>query len=183
MRAFFAINLPENIRHELYEIEQEMKKFLPSINWVKQENLHLTLKFMGDVRGEDLDALLDIASAHFLRFNPFTTNLKDISIFPAVGPRIIYTKLHSPELSEFVEKFIGVIDALEFVIPENRTFLPHVTLGRVREELNKFHIDQIQNLEYRNSFLINSVELMQAKLRPSGPVYSVIKSFELHGTH
>lgn len=185
-RIFIAINLPEEIKKELSSFEEKWPE-LPA-KWVKKENLHLTLAFLGYLRDDDLPKIIEITKEVSLRYSPFSINLIKIcyappKIFP---PRMIWAMGEkSKELGNLQNDLKNSL--LSLSIPQleeegERAFTPHITLARIRKwEFKKMEPEERPEIDEDIflSFRVNSVEIMESHLRRGGAEYDVLKSFPL----
>lgn len=179
MRVFFAINLPTKIQAEIDKLNKNLQKKLPKANWVKKENIHLTIKFVGDVNNNEL-RLLEVTAEKIIQDKKqFSVDIKNLSLFPASHPRVVSLGLESDDLINFAESFIKQIDRIDFVKAEQRGWLPHITLARIKENFESEHFEVIEQSKYESSFKVKSLDLMSSELTPQGPMYKVVKSFPL----
>jgi RNA 2',3'-cyclic 3'-phosphodiesterase len=128
IRLFVAIDLPEEIRDQL----SAMCFGLPGARWVEKEQIHLTLRFIGEVDGGVFRDIRDALAA--IRSEAFTMRLKSVGHFPPrKQPRVLWVGVEANsslvQLRNRVEKAL-VQAGLE---PEHRKFAPHITLARLRE--------------------------------------------------
>lgn len=184
-RIFIAINLPKEIKKELKSFQERWKE-LP-VKWVKEENLHLTLVFLGYVSDQEILEIFKITEKVAQEHQPFSINLRKITYGPEKKgiPRLIWVEGEkSKQLVELQEKLESSI----FELPtkklklENRPFTPHITLGRIRQwEFRKIEPEERPEIdeEVNLSFNVQSIELMESHLKRKGPDYFVLQSFLL----
>ncbi len=180
MRAFIAIELPDDVRRKLASIQEELKKANADIKWVKPENIHLTLKFLGNIpddKIEKIKALLDkIASRH----GKFEAILFKIGAFPKLEyPRVIWVGMDKGcNLAE--EIAVKIEDGCEHIgfAKEKRPFSAHLTLGRVRTGKNKVALKEklLSTAVKPQSFIVDKIILFQSTLTPRGPIYTPLHS-------
>lgn len=177
MRLFIAIDLSKEVKNYLFELQ---KKFygLGKINWVAKKNLHLSLKFLGDVKEEDLEEVKNILE--IIKFNKFKIILKDSGVFPTKNYiRVLWVGL-SP-VSKILELQKKIDEALLLKFPADQRFLAHLTLGRIKslKDKKKF-LELLESIKIEElSFDINSFELMKSELTKDGPKYTVLKKYDL----
>ena len=183
-RIFIAVNLPENIKKELL-LYQEKWPDLP-IKWVKPDNLHITLVFLGSVKDQEIleidKAVKEIAARH----QPFSINLNRICYAPPkkIPPRMIWAEGQKVEelanLKQDLEK--SLIDSgINFSL-ENRDFRPHITLGRIKAwEWKKIEPEERPEIDEEISlnFPVNSIEVMESQLKRGGAKYAILESVKL----
>jgi len=174
MRLFWAVNLPEPLKSRLASVQKELAKFCPGVKWVEQENLHLTVKFLGeapDILVPDITAKVQEALAGL---QPFELLLQGTGTFGR-PPRVIWVGVGG-DLEALRKVWDRVEDALAPAgFPrETRGFKPHLTLGRVREGRKVRLPDETVGMDGSAAFTVASVDLMRSVLTPRGPVYSVL---------
>lgn len=136
-RAFFAIDLPEKIRHEVTSLLAALRKINPdkNIRWVNTENLHITLKFLGNVTQLQCEHFLPEIEAEIAGRGKIEIKLDKLVLFPSKrSPRIIAL---SPSSFEQLAALTGKIEGLvaNYDVPtEARSFKPHLTLARIKDK-------------------------------------------------
>ena len=184
VRSFIAVNLNPEIKEYLTSLQVSLNVPETKIKWAEKDNLHLTMKFLGDISSEQTELLKLILKEITSRYSPFIIKLSsDIGIFPTYQlPRIIWTgikeganQLH--ELYSSIEKMLYK----EGFPRENKNFSSHITIGRVKYIKDKDNFIQvIKRIEISNlSQEVKSIYLMESKLTPNGPIYNIIAKFPL----
>ncbi len=185
-RLFFAINLPEKTKKEISFFQEEIKKSLErGVKWVEEENLHITMAFLGSVREEKVSSVISLASE--IKKAPFEVLLNEITYIPKDRRRakMIWIKGESLPLVSLREKLEKKLEASSVIsyIPDKREFTPHVTLCRMRsfewQRLSLLRIPLLEEFEVDIRFSVPSFELMESKISGRGPVYRTIESFPL----
>jgi 2'-5' RNA ligase len=153
------------------------------INWVPLHNMHLTLKFFGEVHEEQIETIDEVLQQVAQRHQPFAMELFGTGIFgSSYDPRVVWFGIrHSDAINALAT------DALDAVVPlgfprDRQNFRPHLTIGRVKGITDK-NIFQ-QTIRQHSETLIQEVkvesfELIESKLRPSGPVYTTLENYRL----
>ena len=184
MRCFVAIALPAAVRKHLVRIQEILRREDPDVKWVEEENLHLSLKFLGDVDDEALATLKGILSVEALRWPRLRLTYAGIGVFPEHGiPRVIWAGC-----SGDLERLAGLAGAVERAaeqvgVPrEHRPFVAHLTIGRVRSGRNVKRLKA--SLENQREVPLGSDEvagfvLYQSHLSNKGPIYEEVASFPL----
>lgn len=172
-RLFIAIDLPIEIKRELHKFEQELAKYISrGVKWVELENLHFTIRFLGETEEEKIPNITRIMDEVSQELNPFNISLKELGTFPNFkNPRIIWIGIEKgkKEILNLFNKLEGKITELGFR-KEEKDFSPHLTLGRVKERIRwneKWNIN-ILNIE----FLVEEMTLFESQLTPQGPIYT-----------
>ncbi len=136
-RTFAACDLTDEARAALARAQAALRDKLEGVRWTAAENLHLTMRFLGDVSSEDIGEVLAALSAAVADVPPLTLRLGRADVFPNWRrPAVIVAHLdadetHMQRLQDLHQKFSARLKPLGFA-PEKRAFRPHVTLGRVR---------------------------------------------------
>lgn len=185
MRAFIAIELSEELRSTLAQVQSHLKYSGADVKWVEKDNIHLTLKFLGEINEEKCEKVKSILDEICSSIKPFEISLKDIGAFPTIDyPRVIWVGLDngaegSKGLAEKIDDELSKIGSQK----ETRPFAAHLTIGRVRSPKNKEALKQkLSTLNLQPSTktqLINSVILFQSKLTPKGPIYTKLHEAQL----
>ena len=185
MRLFVALEIPSAVRENLATLLASMRALTKEPRWVRAENLHVTLKFLGEVAEgrvvEFRSALGEIRSD-----KPVALDFRGLGFFPnEMHPRVFWAGMEaSPNLKTLAGDIDGAVE--ELGIPcEKREFSPHLTLARFErprlpETLRK-HIAENQMREF-GSLRTNEFRLIQSKLKPAGAEYTTLASFRFaHG--
>ncbi len=189
MRLFIAVNLEEELKKRIVPLREKLKKTAADVKWVVVENLHLTLKFLGEVSEERATQIEPVVAPVLASFPPFEMRLSGFGIFPNFNyPRVIWLGIEegSENLKGLSEKIEDSLVPLGFE-KEERTFTAHLTLGRVRSLKNKPElikkIEEIHATENREigTQKVGSIYLMQSMLKPAGPIYLSLKEWQLSG--
>lgn len=182
MRCFIAINLDAAMKSGVDGVIRDLKKGDWDVGWIRAENLHLTLKFLGEVSADAMTRLEKGLSVAASGCDPFEMRLQGTGVFPdRKRPRIVWIDMIEPsgsllKLQELIE--IST-ESLGFA-PEDRKFSPHLTIGRIKsargkEELIK-EIEALNDKDFGNIH-VDGFSLMKSDLRPSGAQYTSLKEF------
>ncbi len=180
MRLFVAVFPPPEVREEA---SRTARRLLSDgrIRWSRPENVHLTLKFLGDVDEESLDGLRTVLKDACAAHAPFEARLAGLGAFPSARrARIIWSGVGTG--SEQLRSLAANIDvALSYsgFERETRPYEPHLTLGRVRGQ--PVSLDLPQEAGNGLLFKIRRIELIESTLADKGPVYKSIEDFVLVG--
>lgn len=184
LRCFVAVNLPETIREEVGSFFSALDRKIRGVKWVRQDNLHVTLKFLGNV---ERPAVAEIASAMEKTLSghrPFTVTLCGAGVFPPRGrPRIVWV-----DIAEGGEEMVCVQREVEDALgplgfpSEGRPFTPHLTVGRARALRDPGLLTRaLASISDRKwgEFVADRVQLMRSELFPTGPRYSILHTVHL----
>lgn len=192
MRAFVAIELSNEIRGSLAQIESHLKYSGADVKWVEKDNIHLTLKFLGEITEEKNEKIKYILDEIAKQTKSFELSLKIskegpcpfLGAFPNLDhPRVLWVGLDKGAVESrlIAEKIDDALLKIGFQ-KESRPFAAHLTIGRVRSPKNKEALkEKISNLQLKaySLQLIDAITLFQSKLTPKGPIYIKIHESKL----
>jgi 2'-5' RNA ligase len=179
-RAFLAIYPSSEVIKLLGKVLSDLKNSPLPAKWVEKQNLHLTLKFFGAQADDRIYEIEQVLEDVLSEFDPFTLKLKGVSVFPEDKPKIISADLEeSPELQKMKRAIDSEVSNLPFVQGDRRSFLTHITLGRVGAQLSPDHRKVLRDVVLSESWDVASVHLMESDLSGSSPNYSVLQSYQL----
>ena len=182
VRAFLAIDLDDDLKPKINTIIRQLKQTDAKIKYVELHNLHLTLKFFGDIDTNGLD-LLENAIANVLAdFNPFNIKIKGCGAFPNTSHiKVIWVGIDEDSI---IRQLHDMLD-MEFVklgFDKDRRFSTHLTIGRMKSPKNKNKvksiIEEFEEVEI-GEMEVSKISLKKSTLTPSGPIYEDITVFEL----
>jgi len=188
IRAFIAIDLSPEIQHQLSDVLERFTTQLDTlpIRWVGVNNIHLTLKFLGDVSLSNLMLLTDMIKSEISSHNQFEISIGGAGAFPNNRqPRVIWVGVEGPQELLIIQNGIETAAARLGYVKEERAFSPHLTLGRISRNATSPDIKLISQIleKTRIGFLgatwVDQVHLYRSDLRPAGAVYTKIFSTPL----
>ena len=181
IRSFIAIELPTAVKQELTTLEDILKKRCPQVvRWVDPQNIHVTLKFLGDVDSDRVDEINMAIDEATQGMSPFHLELKDLGVFPNLNKvNIIWVdaKGDLDKLTYLQKQIESNMEQLGFA-REDRDFTPHLTLGRVRDYASPDDRKKIGQVLAQTAFAsaqvitVNSVNLMKSQLTNTGAIYT-----------
>jgi len=179
MRTFLALELPHDIREYLSTVAKTLSQRFSGIKWVKAEGFHVTLKFFGEISEKKVEEIDVALKGIGTQYKPIPVRLKEIDAFPdLVRPRVIVVTLQ--EGVDIVKAIFHDIEnrlLTADIQKEGRKFTPHVTLGRVKNELPLLKKNIIPLEEKR--VLLDNLVLYQSTLTREGAVYAPLKEIKL----
>ncbi len=177
MRLFVAINLAYDVRQSVWRIGSELRDCGYPIKWVRPESVHLTLKFLGEVPEGGVEQVRASIRTAAAGESPFELLLSGLGAFPNPRrPRVVWIGCHSgPSVARIQQKLESELEHAGFP-REQRSFHPHITLGRVRRDARPASLsglaDQLGRLNFEASSVVESVDLMRSELSRSGAHYT-----------
>lgn len=190
MRLFVAVRLPEEIKAHLQEPWERLQA-LKEVHWIPLESLHITLKFLGSVDQARVPLLVDKLDAVAEECSLFSIYCESPGVFPsAQRPRIFWTGIQGDRarLERLAEEVNSGMGELGFP-KEERSFLPHLTLGRLKTEgASRQGRDLAERFSalfgaYKSPpFVISSFDLMRSHLSPHGSTYETLHVSVLKGS-
>jgi len=188
MRTFIAIELPKEFKEQLAKLQEQLKTSGADVKWVQPENIHLTLKFLGEIDEQISAKIINILEKTAHNKNSFYLNLVSLGGFPNMNfPRVIWVgiKKGEGETKEIAKELENEIAQLG-IPKEKRAFSSHITLGRVRSGLNRTQLanklNELTNDLFKESlpdFKITKITLFKSTLTPKGPIYEILKEAQL----
>jgi len=185
VRAFIAVEFSPEAREEFVRVEEVFKKAGADVKWVEPENVHITLKFLGNIPEEKIAYFAEkVEKAAFLT-RSFEMVLEGTGAFPGWGyPKVIWIGI-----GEGNKEIKGLAKSVEDVLAEegfekeNRPFSPHVTIGRVRTGKNRSRLKEIaESLEIKAvTSSVSRIILFRSDLSPKGPAYTPLATIDLRG--
>ncbi|MDI6793364.1 MAG: RNA 2',3'-cyclic phosphodiesterase [bacterium] len=184
IRCFIAIPLTQEIKEELVNIQEKLKKSDAGVKWVSPDSIHLTLKFLGDIPRIRLSSVSKMIKEVAHKKTWFEMSLSSLGAFPSIGkPRIVWIGIEDgqEELKELAEKLDLKLRSIG--LPgEEREFVPHLTLGRVKKLDNRDKLVEIIHsikAVFTEKMQVTKINLMKSQLTSTGPIYSVISTAHL----
>ena len=184
IRSFIAFELPAAVTSLLDNVQQELKALRLTARWVRPQNIHLTLKYLGNIKSGDIESIGQAMADAAGDCAPFTLTVGGIGFFPGIKrPRVIWVGLggDTDALRNFQRNLANRLATIGFP-SEKRPFKAHLTLGRIRQAVNPNILGQtIQDYSDLGNlkFSVDRIILFQSDLKPSGAVYSQLKLVEL----
>lgn len=182
VRAFLAIELEDSLRDKIFKVQRDFGKIDTKIAYVNSENIHITLKFFGEIDLEGIDMLSKKIEGVISNYKPFDVNITGCGAFPSKDHiKVLWFGIEDDKL---LKQLHDDLDA-EFEtigIDKDKKFSSHVTFGRMKSKKNKVAVrDKIE--EYENydigSMTVNKISLIKSTLTARGPIYDLIKEYKL----
>jgi 2'-5' RNA ligase len=183
IRAFIAIDLSPEIHQKLEEVSEKYKSQLAKVpvRWVPVTNIHLTLKFLGDVSLSNIEILTDMIQTEVSIHHQFELTVGGAGAFPnSRQPRVLWIGIQAPQELLVIQKGIEAATTRLGYAREDRAFSPHLTLGRVSRNATSQDVKDISHTleKTRIGFLgatcVEQIHLYRSDLNPKGAVYTKI---------
>jgi len=190
VRSFIAIELPENLKAELEELVGRLKsESRTGVKWVNPQDIHITLKFLGDVATTRLDEITGALKVAAYGIKPFRLKVTGLGVFPNPQKvRVAWVGVSGDMdiLEKLQQRVESNLETLGFT-RESRKFAPHLTLARVREQVSPMERQGFGQFISRTSFNadsdihVNMIHLIRSQLTSRGAIYSRLSKVELEG--
>ena len=184
MRLFIAINFTVKDRRRMYSAARKLRDAELPVRWVDMDQLHLTLKFLGEVRPERLGDVKEAVARVAEKTEPFPMVLKGAGAFPTMRrPKVIWLGADaSPELRCLKHDLEWELAPQGFE-REVRAFHPHVTLGRANKEARAGDFrgfeEIVEAMDFEREITVRRVELMESSLSSKGATYEPVMTATL----
>jgi len=184
IRTFVAANLASGLKETMAQGQERLKAARADVTWVKPENLHLTLKFLGQVEETRIPAVSEAVAAAARGYGSFRLVLGGLGAFPQPrAARVVWIGVSegAQALSALQARVEGGLESLGFP-REERLFTAHLTLGRVRGPRHREQLAVALTSTPAGplgEMMLHRIDLMKSDLGPGGARYSVLQSFPL----
>ena len=183
MRAFIAIDIGDNVRGKLVQAQDRIARTKAAkIKFVESENLHITLKFLGEITEEQAEEIKEILQKIASKYKKHEVKVRGIGVFPNYSyVRVIWAGVEGDQIiKSMVNDIEKELRKLGF--KRDKDFVAHVTIGRVKFVKDKVEfmltLKELANEDFGN-FTVDAIELKKSTLTPKGPIYETIARFEL----
>lgn len=181
MRLFVAIELEPDLKEAMLSLRDQLEGLSSSVRWIPESNLHLTLKFLGEVTEERAVEVRKALGSAVLGWSSFELSFVRFGCFPKRGPvRIVWAGVESP--SGEIEACAARVEDALFAVGferEERAFSPHVTIGRIKSDPSqsglRSAVEQAQSGKKTQG--ISAVSLFLSELKKTGAQYSLVERF------
>jgi RNA 2',3'-cyclic 3'-phosphodiesterase len=187
MRCFIAIDIDKKIKSALSGLQRRLRDSIDvkkgDINWVNTDNIHLTLKFLGEIKDEKVAEVCNIVKDVAGRYESFELDIESVGHFGGKSARVLWVgagdgEENLLELQEDIEESL----ALAGWPKETREFSIHLTLCRIRKPAAGMKLAQVSE-DYKDFKLgtmqADSVSVYQSELKPTGPIYTLLGNYKL----
>jgi RNA 2',3'-cyclic 3'-phosphodiesterase len=188
LRSFIAIELPGEIQQAIFRSTASLQKALPKplVRWVAPQNIHLTLKFLGDVSPANLERVADALRLEVATHPAFSMSVGGFGTFPTSRrPRIFWIGLEALPVLLAVQRGVEAVAARMGYPPEERSFSPHLTIGRVSPNATTAGLQKIRtalegiSVNTLGTVRVDAVQIFKSDLQPAGPLYTLLHSLPM----
>jgi 2'-5' RNA ligase len=184
IRAFIAITPPASLQQSVAEVQSTLQRFSFPLRWVKPAQVHLTLKFLGNIVPELIDPVTQAMQRALVPLEAFSLSIQGVGCFPNLArPRVLWMGIEAlhDRLGQLHQRLDTELATLGFA-PEDRPFRPHLTLARGQPRVASRHLAAVLQ-PYRDwhfgDMLVEQVTLFQSQLHRDGAVYTMLRSVPL----
>jgi 2'-5' RNA ligase len=184
MRIFIAVELSESIRTTIVQIQDKLRGTEDKIKWVDPSLIHLTLKFLGEVRKERVGAIIEVTQKIAQKFSPFFMEVKGVGVFPGLSsPRVIWLGVGSGSTN--LQKLNSELEnhlAKDGFSKEKKKWTPHLTLGRVKSLVEPQKLSNLilgEKEIVAGEMQVREISVIESHLAPRGPIYNVLEGIRL----
>ncbi len=189
VRCFTAVLLPDNVRHALAVAMRERDAAMraagiASPRWEREENLHCTLNFFGNVEESLIDPFLAAARSSLTGIGPLNLTIADFGMFPETrAPRVLWVGMqeHDGHLHDIYARLVECAEGVGMHPDTGHAFHPHITIGRWKDAhpVRRDAVTALLPAQLFGAVQIASIALMRSVTGPGGSVYSVVGIVEL----
>lgn len=179
IRSFIAVEIPEGVQAQIGQLQQKFKNLQGNIKLVKSENIHLTLKFLGDIDQSQLNKIKEKIDDTAKISKKFEIKICGIGVFPKLDfPRIIWVGIEDDE--KHIEKiYQNLEDGLSKIgfEKEKRAFHSHLTIARIKYLKDKVELKKIlETTQFiiSEQITVNEISLFKSTLTPKGAIYTLL---------
>ena len=191
LRSFIAIKIPAEIQDAIARQTAPLQKALPKplVRWVAPQNLHLTLKFLGDVSPANLERLAGVLKSDAATHEPFSMTVGGLGAFPTPRrARVIWIGLETPACLADIQHGIEAAAARLGYTQEDRPFSPHLTIGRVGQNVSAADLQRVRaaleetKVGALGTVRVDAIHIFKSDLQPGGSVYTHLYAFPMGST-
>lgn len=184
VRLFIALILPDEIKRKLGTLIDDLRPRTATIRWVVSQNMHLTLKFIGERPEKDIEPIAAAIEEAVKGRGKFNVRVKKCGGFPNLrNPRVLWVGIEGAEPAIEMAREINKELVPLGIEADKRPFSPHLTLGRIKKKIKPDLSPLASYMESLNfdagSTILDRVALVKSTLTPGGPIYENLKVFEL----
>jgi 2'-5' RNA ligase len=180
-RIFIAykINFDKNLLNIYNRFMNEFSS--ESIKWINSDNIHLTIKFIGDTEIQKIDKIVSVLEDVAQNLTPFNLIIRNAGVFnDFINPKVLWFGIdHNKNLNKIFMSLNELLEELG-IEKENKDFKPHITIGRIKSMNNKTNFKKFVSFlskDVYQEFVVNNIELYESILTSNGSIYKSIRKF------
>ncbi|MFQ5707374.1 MAG: RNA 2',3'-cyclic phosphodiesterase [bacterium] len=182
IRTFIAVEIPQQVRQNIAAVQNAFKKEQDHLRWTKPDNIHLTLKFLGDVEEDKIEAIADAVDTGAQSLVAFNCLVEELGAFPNFNrARVLWVGITDPQnqLTNLAQKIDHELGKMGFP-REKRKFSPHLTIARVKSRLSENFVARLQQEAFHGGEVrVAEIVVVKSDLKPRGAEYTVLKRIRL----
>jgi len=191
LRSFIAVEIPAEIQNAIEHAIGSLKSTLPKplIRWVKPRNVHLTLKFLGDVTPPNLERLVETLKVEIASHEIFSISIGRLGAFPTERrARVIWIGLDAPPDLAALQRRVDAAAAQMGYPKEERPFSPHLTIGRVVQTVSPSDLQHIRSalestkVGILGTVPVQAIHIFKSDIQPGGSVYTHLYALPMKST-
>ena len=186
IRTFICVEIPESVKDRIAELQRHLRQIDSRASWTKPSNIHLTLKFLGDVNPPRIERVRRATERSTISISPFEIEVGGAGCFPSPrSPRVLWVGLAAiPDSLKQIHQRLEEELFREGFPRESKQFSPHLTIGRVRDPRNGSRLaEELQARGFESEkFQAREIIVMKSELKPSGSVYTPQAVITLRGS-
>ena len=176
IRTFICFEIPDSIKSRINKLQETLRKIDAQVSWSKPSNIHLTVKFLGNVESSRIERVSKALERSASGISPFEIEIGGVGCFPSPrSPRVLWVGVSTiPDQLRQLHANIDEQLEREGFERETRKFSPHLTLGRIRAPHNSAKVAEalITTGFAAEAFIANDLILMRSDLKPAGSIYT-----------
>ncbi|MFH1061297.1 MAG: RNA 2',3'-cyclic phosphodiesterase [Candidatus Omnitrophota bacterium] len=183
IRAFIALEISSELQEELKEIQKQLMQLPGEIAWIRPENLHISIRFLGDITQEQVNIIVQINEKIAKKLKSFPISLSVLGVFPYISdPHILWAGIGSgySQVTQINTLVSNELSSMKLKY-EDKHFHPHITLARIKSIKNKSELaEMIDKIKLRiASEEISKLILYKSETTPKGAIYTKISEVQL----
>jgi 2'-5' RNA ligase len=192
LRSFIAVELPPELQQAIARETAGLRAALPRplVRWVAPENVHLTLKFLGDVSPANLELLVDALRVEAAQHAAFEAYVGKVGAFPNPRrPRVIWVGFTAQAPLSILQRGVEAVCTRLGYPPEDRRFIPHLTIGRLAQTTSAADLERAclalqktNEIGILGRIQVDAIQVFKSDLRPDGPIYTHLHAIPFEHT-
>lgn len=184
IRTFIALEIADAIKEQLTHVQNQLMNKGAELKWLKKENIHLTLRFLGEIDEKIHNKIFDLMNHVAENVSSLNLSLAELGMFPNENrPNIIWVGLGGEveEVRQLSERCDYYLATAGFEKRKNN-FNPHLTIGRIKKITNKKQfISEVNDIKVsQTAFIVNKLHVVKSELMPAGAVYTNLHTIQFN---